>query len=153
MRLFPNPHLTSLRTNGCTKHQFPHKNDSTVGQNRFFLILFLLNVQYKPAFLSSLYLPSIFMPFPLFSKFYNTQLQKHSQNFHTHPYYYHVKSAEPVTRLKHMKEQNKVLFMGSKYKYYLFLSSKYHNASSTESAQLHPRPLLCTKGSTRYLTG
>lgn len=126
--------------------KFPHNNDSTVGQNCFFLILFLLNVQYKPAFLSSLYLPSIFMPFPLFSKFSNTQLQKHSQNFYTHTYYYYLKSAEPVTRLKYMKEQNKVLFMSSKHKYYLFLLSKksqciFHRicTAASETSPLHKR--------------
>lgn len=113
----------------------------------FSLVLFLLNIQYKPAFLSSLYLPCIFMSFPLFSKFSNTQLQKHSQNCDTYTYYYHLKSAGPATRLKYMKEQNNVLFIGSKYNFY-FCHQKNHNASSIESAQLHPRPLLCTRGST-----
>lgn len=118
----------------------PHRNDSTVGKNWFFLVLFLFNVQYKPDFLSSLYLTCIFMSFPLFSKFSNTQLQKHSQNCHTRLLPPHEVSWACN------QAKNNVLFMGSKCNYYLFVSSKksqhiFHRmcTAASETSPLHKR--------------
>lgn len=39
----------------------PHRNDSTVGKYCFFLVLFLFNIQYKPAFLSSFSIWHVFL--------------------------------------------------------------------------------------------